>query len=349
MKNIKRFLAPLLLILLFLPSAAMAQNWEDMGIESNLDVNYGEWNLFFCLSATGIQPGCLSDITEARQDKAQSRSIGRYLRAGVVALTEIWGAVEAAKSTWDDLKVTVDIFESIFDGFDWQNPQYTVYKLRYAVQRFDRNVDKFERVQSRIPEFGFGDRYKVSESVVTRALATAKDAEIAATTMTDQGGVMQRRLAGEDAEAVVVDVGGGTTGGSFGDTPPLPSDAPADANQIYAVATSEGGALAGVASQGGVRRVGQGGMVMAQLSAPQRAAGEEGDVSVCEIEGLDVTDPAVMIQRVMAQANAAHTQADIISSDVGTAREQVRAVRMQEEEHQQMGRIMALMHLISTM
>lgn len=339
MKVLTLFTVAMVMIPALLPQQAVAQNqWQDMGVEAPLDVEYSELMLVFCLDPLDdniVRPECMSDATEARHQRAQNRGISRHLRAGVAVITELWAGFQFVKRTYEDFQDLHTAVQQVLRGFDWKQPERTLYTLKYRINRFDRQMARAVELDVGFPRQRRDSRFQQVSLIATRALAVARDAEEASISLSDQTGGMTHRLAGGEGEEVVrVTVGGEVEDGDRDPLPPAPYDAPIGAiSNVYGSAAQLPSSLASYEP-------------VLMRAAVARAADPEDEIDVCSIEDGEIMDPAVMIERVRVMAAGAQMGADVVSSDVTQAREQVRAVRMREAEQERLTGLSSLLRLV---
>lgn len=338
-----------LVLLLAFPTVVSAQQLPEPKIDVGssiegylepVDINYSELNIIRCIDPTAVNNGfiatnCFGNPMDEDQTREEANAVSRWVRAGMLFVGSLYATVETIKGIFDTFQMTVNAVKAIIHAFDFKSPEMTVYRMTWAsdmaVQRLQAASHVFAYYQTPVYE---NDRFARVQTLVVRALALAADADETAIHTSDAATGMTLRIT-DTGSIMFYDVSGRKTDRSSVALPPLPSDAPAGANPLYAGART---APSRVAS------------MIAEATGPARAAGSatESNEPVCALDGDDGEPPAVMFDRVATMAKGAQTSAIAVSSDLRENRDLIKLVQLRERQHdleKAMGRLLTSLTL----
>jgi hypothetical protein len=292
---------------------------------------------------------CFGDPSVAQQEMNEAKGVDRWLRAGVLTFVSIWAQFEQAKDLFTMTRNNVRAIEALLGGWRDDRSLVFVVQLASSTDHLARVAMANANAQKQFDFSGPDNRFGVVGTVVGNALGIAEAAHLTAASLSEQTTRTMLAL-NPDADVDLLALGTDEDRNAMADLPPLPLDAPADAETFYAqlLSSGTGGGMSGVGGPQGVsgRRARTQLVTYAPISiqmrigpgGPQMAAGNP----LCTIDSETLT-PQVMFERAAAAAKGSQTAVVGVRGEVGTTRDEVRMVSDREREESRMRRLLGLL------
>jgi len=325
------------------PSPVLAQDYSN--VDDPTDLNYGFGlgsirciSLRFWRDSFPVRPDCIGDMREEDLSRQEAAVYDRWIAAAVMTYNQLRWGIDQLQNMIQETRALERQVRSIFAGFDRSVPERTVTRIAAATDRFESRINQIEMQDAHYHTTALGTRYDWLDRLAQRSLMLAQSAQENASDVSEQTMRMQARLS-EDGQIQAVTIGEGEEMFALRERPPLANDAPAGADHFYN--TYSGAARPGTAQASGMAFASSGtsavpegvaSVVSMDLGPAMMAAFDNAGASlVCEVDPDGTDDPAVIFQRVQAQAAGAQGSAHVVSGDVREHREQLRAIRAREE------------------